>query len=97
VDRDEVRRVAELARLEIPETRIDSLAHELSAILDFVATLSRLDLASDQPLGFAPEHAPLREDATDGRRLDAEAALAAAPERDDGFFLVPPIVENVNP
>ena len=47
--------------------------------------------------GFAPGAAPLREDELDGRRLTPEQALAAAPEGEDGFFLVPPIVENLNP
>jgi len=97
MDREEVRRVAELARLEIPEARLERMALELSAVLDFVATLQRLDLSSAAPVTFAPSHAPLREDVPDERRLDADAALAAAPERDGDFFLVPPIVENVNP
>ena len=40
---------------------------------------------------------PLRADEPNGRRLTTEQALAAAPEGEHGFFLVPPIVENVNP
>jgi len=39
----------------------------------------------------------LREDRRDGRTLGAEAALCAAPEQDGGYFLVPPVVENLNP
>ena len=46
---------------------------------------------------FAPADAPLRADEPDGRRLSTDQALAAAPEAEVGFFLVPPIVENVNP
>ena len=97
ITRDEVKRIAELARLEIPEAKLERLAGELSKVLDFAATLNRLDLAGLEPSQFAPGDAPLREDAVNGRRLSREAALAAAPDREDGFFRVPPVVENLNP
>ena len=97
ITRDEVRRIAELARLEIPETRIDRTAAELSAVLEFAEALKRLDLAGCEPSAFAPAESPLREDALDGRRLSSDTALAAAPEGEHGFFLVPPVVENLHP
>jgi len=97
IDRDEVTRIAELARLEIPENQIERLAGQLSQVLDFAATLHELDLEGCEPTVFAPADASLRADEPDGRRLTPALALAAAPESEDGFFLVPPIVENVNP
>ena len=97
IRREEVERIAELARLEIPEERVERVAAELSAVLDFVAAINRLDLEGCEPTTFAPADAPLRADAPDGRRLAAADALAMAPEAEDGFFLVPPVVENVNP
>lgn len=97
IQRDDVRRIAELARLEIPEERIEKMAAELSAVLDFAGTLRKLDLEGCEPTAFAPAAAPLRADAIDGRRLGAETATAAAPESEHGFFLVPPVVENLNP
>jgi aspartyl-tRNA(Asn)/glutamyl-tRNA(Gln) amidotransferase subunit C len=97
ITRDEVKRIAELARLEIPEDRLDRLAGELSKVLDFAAALGKLDLAGLAPSQFAPADAPLRADEVNGRRLARDAALAAAPERDEGFFQVPKVVENLNP
>ena len=97
ISREEVRRIAELARLEIAEDRIERMARELSAVLDYAASLSQLDLEGCEPTAFAPTETPLREDRLDDRRLGAETALAAAPEGEQGFFLVPPIVENLNP
>jgi aspartyl-tRNA(Asn)/glutamyl-tRNA(Gln) amidotransferase subunit C len=97
ISREEVVRIAELARLEIPEAGLERMRGELSAVLDFVAALERLDLAGFEPTTFAPRDEPLREDAPNGRRLTPEAALAAAPEREQGFFRVPPIVENLDP
>lgn len=97
IRREEVERIAELARLRLDAGRLERIAAELGSILEFVAQLDRLDLEGLGPTAFAPPGAPLREDRPDGRRLAAEAALAAAPAAEDGFFLTPPIVENVNP
>jgi aspartyl-tRNA(Asn)/glutamyl-tRNA(Gln) amidotransferase subunit C len=97
IDRDEVKRIADLARLEIPEDEVAHMAEQLSTVLDFVATLDALDLSGCEPTAFAPPEAPLRPDAPDGRRLEPGAATAGAPESEDDFFLVPPIVENLNP
>jgi aspartyl-tRNA(Asn)/glutamyl-tRNA(Gln) amidotransferase subunit C len=94
---EDVRRVAELARIDVPDRDLERTARELSAVLEFAATLGRLDLAGIEPSTFAPESAPLRDDALDPRRLTSEQATAAAPERQSGCFVVPPIVENVEP
>lgn len=97
ISREDVERIAELARLEIPESGMERMAAELSAVLDFVGALNRLDLAGHSPTSFAPAGAPLRADEPNGRRLETRDALAMAPEAEDGFFLVPPVVENLNP
>ncbi|TMQ72257.1 MAG: Asp-tRNA(Asn)/Glu-tRNA(Gln) amidotransferase subunit GatC [Candidatus Eisenbacteria bacterium] len=97
IQRDDVQKIAELARLEIPAERVERVARELSAVLDYAASLGQLDLTGCEPTAFAPVLAPLRADALDGRRLTPEQALAQAPEGEGGFFLVPPIVENLNP
>lgn len=94
---DEVRRVAELARLRLNDDDVETLARQLSAVLDFAGTLNALDLEGCEPTAFAPTETPWRDDVPNGRRLSADAATAGAPEHEDGFFLVPPIVENVNP
>ncbi|HEY3216217.1 MAG TPA: Asp-tRNA(Asn)/Glu-tRNA(Gln) amidotransferase subunit GatC [Candidatus Eisenbacteria bacterium] len=97
ISRDEVTRIAHLARLRIEEADLDRTAGELSAVLDFAAALDRLDLEGCEPTSFAPADAALRDDVPDGRRLSADAALAASPDRERDFFLVPPVVENLNP
>jgi len=97
IRREEVERIAELARLELAPERLERAAAELSRVLDFVAALDRLDLAGCEPSVFAPADASLREDVPDGDRLDAGRATAMAPSAEDGYFLVPPIVENLNP
>jgi len=97
LDRAEVLRVAELARLELDDEGVERVAGQLSRILDFVAMLDSLDLAGCEPASFAPAHAPARADEPDGRQLAPGAATAGAPEADHDFFLVPPVVENLEP
>ena len=97
IRREEVRHVAELARLEVREEELDRVAAELSAVLDYVQTLSRLDLTGSEPLSFASPETQLREDSPDGRRLAPEQALAMAPEVEGSFFIVPPVLEDPEP
>jgi aspartyl-tRNA(Asn)/glutamyl-tRNA(Gln) amidotransferase subunit C len=97
IRREDVVWIAELARLEIPEDAIDRTAAELTRVLDFVATLDRLDLSADAPGDLTPIGAPLRDDVPDGERLDPARATAMAPAAEDGYFLVPPIVEHLEP
>lgn len=98
ISREQVQRVAELARLEIADDAVERVAAQLSGVLELVATLDALDLSDCEPTVFAPAQAPLRADEPDeARRLGPERATESAPATEEGYFLVPPIVENVNP
>ncbi len=97
IDRAEAARIASLAKLEIPESELDGVAEQLSAVLEFVAQLDELDLQAGEATVLAPTGAPLRADAPDGRTLAPGQATSGAPEAEDGFFLVPPVVENLEP
>jgi len=92
ISREDVQHVALLSRLELSDQEIDLFAKELSAILDHVEQLQRLDLEGVEPLSHP--HAlqdVLREDAP-RPSLDREQALANAPQRDDQGFTVPPVI-----
>jgi len=93
VSKDEVRRIAHLARLSVPESRLESLASELNGILDWIEQLDEVDIEGVEAMTSAVESAlPLRRDAvtvTEGRA----AALKNAPKAEEGFFVVPKAVE----
>ena len=93
LDRAEVRRVAQLARIRVPEEELDGLAGELSAILGWIETLNRVDVRGVEPMTSAADAAgPARADAVaDGG--DAARILANAPEADGDHFVVPKGVE----
>ena len=97
LSRAEAARIAELARLHVPEAELDRVAAQLSQVLDFAAALNELQLGDEPLTAFAPADTPLRIDGPDGRTLDAEIATANAPEAEAGFFLVPPVVEDLEP
>ncbi len=93
IDRDEVLRVAALARLQLDDEALPRLQQELSRVLDHVRQLEAVDVAGVEPLTHALDRrGPLRED-----RVVAAlgpAALADAPELEDGLVVVPRILES---
>lgn len=88
-----VRRIAGLARIQVDDEKLPALASELSAILGFVEQLSEVDTTDVKPYTSPVEmQIKARTDAvTDGGY--PEDILANAPEKDDGYFAVPKVVE----
>ena len=93
VDADTVRRIAHLARIAVPENEVAHLQGELNAMLAFVEQLQEVNVEGVEPMtSVTPMAMKKRHDAvTDGN--DAEAVLKNAPQSDDGFFLVPKVIE----
>ncbi|HEV8481550.1 MAG TPA: Asp-tRNA(Asn)/Glu-tRNA(Gln) amidotransferase subunit GatC [Candidatus Eisenbacteria bacterium] len=98
IDRDTVRHVALLARLELSEEEIERYARELSAVLDYVAQLDALGLEDEEPLAQVNEtFPPARPDHARPAPITREEALSQAPASDGTYFLVPPVVEYLEP
>lgn len=94
IDENTVRKVARLARLALPEERVAPMAQELNGILAWIEQLNEVDIADVEPMTSAVEGAtlPMREDVvTDGD--DPQRVLKNAPKSEDGFFVVPKVVE----
>ena len=92
IGRDEVRRIAELANLEL-ESADRTFADSLQSILEYVAILDEVDVSGVEPTSFgATQDSCLRED---GPRsgLTAEEALRNAPDGRDGQFRVPGVLD----
>ncbi|MGH6944316.1 MAG: Asp-tRNA(Asn)/Glu-tRNA(Gln) amidotransferase subunit GatC [Geminicoccaceae bacterium] len=93
LDQATVARIARLARIEVQESELEPLARELSHILGWIEQLGEVDTQDVAPMtSVVAMRLALREDeVTDGAK--AEAILANAPERQDGYFVVPKVVE----
>lgn len=89
---DDVRKVAKLSRLNLPEETIATYTGQLERILDYVDQLQAVDTEGVPPTTRAVEVVNVtREDAvvsTDVR----EEMLDQAPQREGDFFRVPKIL-----
>jgi len=93
IDRAAVDHVARLARLSLTEEERALFTAQLGQILEYFARLSELELGASAPTSHimsAP--AALREDVV-RPSLDRDEVLAAAPDAEEGFFKVPPVLE----
>ncbi|MBT0995363.1 Asp-tRNA(Asn)/Glu-tRNA(Gln) amidotransferase subunit GatC [Cellulomonas sp. DKR-3] len=92
LSRDEVARVAGLARIDLTSAELDRLAGELDVIVESVARVSEIATpdvpATSHPL---PLTNVFRADVPEPP-VDRDAVLAAAPAAQDGKFLVPQIL-----
>jgi aspartyl-tRNA(Asn)/glutamyl-tRNA(Gln) amidotransferase subunit C len=93
IDADTVRRIAHLARIAVAEEDIEHLRGELNAILTFVEQLSEVEVTGVEPVtSVVPMQLKKRADkVTDGEIR--EEVLRNAPATEDGFFLVPKVIE----
>ena len=89
VSRDDVRHIADLARIGVPDERLDALVRELNGILRHMDELQRVPSAGVADRAQeAHEGMPLRPDAPPSVSL-ARAKELFAPKMKLGFFLVP--------
>jgi aspartyl-tRNA(Asn)/glutamyl-tRNA(Gln) amidotransferase subunit C len=91
--RDEVAKVALLARLRVLPEELDLFTSQLNSIVDHVAQLQSLDTQGVEPLAHGVEVRNVFRDDVVGPSLPREAALSNAPKRDSQAFLVPAALE----
>jgi aspartyl-tRNA(Asn)/glutamyl-tRNA(Gln) amidotransferase subunit C len=92
ITREEVRHLADLARIDLDDAELDHLAPQLSVILESIASIA--DVAADDipPTSHAiPLTNVFREDVV-VPSLTAEEALSGAPEKEQQRFSVPRIL-----
>lgn len=89
IDRDQVLHVARLARLRLDEGEVETMVGELSGILEHVDRIGRLDLEGVEPTTHVVALENVWRADEPHRSLPVEAALANAPDPQDGAFRVP--------
>jgi aspartyl-tRNA(Asn)/glutamyl-tRNA(Gln) amidotransferase subunit C len=93
VDQAEVRRIAHLARIAVTDAEVPHLQDQINAILSFVEALSAVDVSGVEPMtSVIPMKLPMRDDVVTDGEIEP-AILANAPLTEDGFFLVPKVIE----
>lgn len=93
VDTKTVARIAHLARLRLPEEKLEPMAGELNQLLSWVEQLAEVNTDDVPPLtSVVHARLPKRDDVvTDGDRRDD--VLLNAPDAQNGFFAVPKVIE----
>lgn len=93
ITKKDVEYVAALARLEISEEEKEKYTGQLNMILEYVSRLNELDTEGVMPsYNLAPAADALRED-TVKPSLEREKVLMNAPDKQDGCFKVPRIID----
>ncbi len=94
---DEVRKVARLARLELPEDDLIQMQSQLSAILAYIDQLNELDTTDVEPMAHPlPIQNVFRPDEPTPS-LPPDAALQNAPNRVGDYFGVPAVFDSDEP
>ncbi|MEZ5380423.1 MAG: Asp-tRNA(Asn)/Glu-tRNA(Gln) amidotransferase subunit GatC [Microthrixaceae bacterium] len=92
INRDDVAKVAALARLELTEHELETFTDQLADVLEHAADMAELDLGGVEPLGtpVALENVLRADQPADA--LDRDEVLASAPAAEDGMFKVTSIL-----
>ncbi|UKP00795.1 Asp-tRNA(Asn)/Glu-tRNA(Gln) amidotransferase subunit GatC [Nostoc sp. UHCC 0870] len=92
IDREQVHKVALLARLELTPEEEEQFTIQLGSILDYVEQLSELDVTDVLPTTRAIDVSNVTRDDELQPYADREAILNSAPEQEGEFFKVPKIM-----
>ncbi len=93
INREDVKKTAELARLRLTDDEIDDYQNTLSEILEAANRLQDVDTAAVDPAAHAVESVNVYRDDVPKPGLDRDDVLRNGPHVVDGFFRVPRIME----
>lgn len=94
IDDNTIDKLAKLSSLEIDESKKESLKAELGDIINFVENLNEIDVSHiDATFTTVEGGTPLREDESKQDLEMSKHILENAPKSEDGYFIVPKIIE----
>jgi aspartyl-tRNA(Asn)/glutamyl-tRNA(Gln) amidotransferase subunit C len=92
ISKSEILHVAHLARLDLAGPEVERFAEQVGSILAYMDTLNKVDTQGVNPTSQAISRANVFREDRLKPHLDRDDALANAPEKDEGSFLVPKII-----
>lgn len=94
ISKEDVIGTAELAQLEFSSEEVEKFTEQLGNIIEHIEDLNELDTKDIKPTSYGLEvSTPLREDIVN-QTITVEEALLNAPQSEDGFFVVPKVIED---
>lgn len=93
IDKEKIKKIAHLARLEFNEKDEQELIESMNKILDWMEQLKEVDTENVEPLRhMSVEVNVLREDVA-GETINHKDAINLAPKKDSDYFRVPKVLE----
>ena len=92
ITKDEILHVADLARLDLDEAAIETFAEQIGKILEYVDALNEVDTTGVRATSHAIFLTNAFRDDEHKEHLERDLALANAPEKEEGSFVVPKVV-----
>jgi aspartyl-tRNA(Asn)/glutamyl-tRNA(Gln) amidotransferase subunit C len=92
ISREEVAKVADLARLSLTDDELDHFTEQLGAVLEHARDVEALDVSDVEPTAHPYELTNVLRPDEVRPTLDRDQVLAQAPAAEDGQFRVPPVL-----
>ncbi len=95
IDKNQVKHIAKLARLDLNEEEVEEFQEELSSILDYVDQLKELDVSDVEPTSYSVDiKNVMRDDEAEDTDPERVKKLRKAfPDEEDGYDKVKSILE----
>ena len=93
MDKDSVKKLADLARIELSNEELENFAGDISKILVYVDEIKNVALASkDDTIESATTRNVMREDSVASNKYESQKLVNSAPQSQDGFIKVKKIL-----
>ncbi len=93
ISMDELRQIADLARLRLSDAELEAMHSDLNRVLTHFTHLQELQLAGVEVSAHAVDSRSVWEEDQAADGMPRDRALANAPSSEAGLFLVPTIIE----
>jgi len=93
VNREEVLKIASLAKLSLTEEEVEKYTSQFNDILDYMQQLNELDIENVEPLSHVLELTNVTRKDVEESSLKRKEVLKNAPESDGDYFIVPKVID----
>ncbi len=93
VTKDDVVKIAHLARLELKESHVGEMQDSINKVLDWMEALNAVDTSGVAPLVHMTSSLNNFRADVAGAGLDRSKALALGPDVNEKYFKVPQVIE----
>jgi aspartyl-tRNA(Asn)/glutamyl-tRNA(Gln) amidotransferase subunit C len=93
IRKEEIRKIAHLARINVSQAELDEVEKKLVGILDLIEKMQEVNTDSIEPMSHALDiNQPLREDKVTEKDI-RDKSLSLAPHSEQSLFIVPQVIE----